>query len=96
MSTVTSTEDLVHALRIGNAGKMASLGSIAHATRLRAAIGRMDDYIEAFQHAHETANLSECQGLGIAMQSAAGTIADAARCLDDAVARELAASRAAA
>lgn len=94
--SATTTDDLVHALRIGNAGKLAALGSHAHATRLRAAIGRMDDYIEAFQHAHETANLAECQGLGIAMQSAASTIADAARQLDDAVARELQASRVAA
>lgn len=93
---VHSVEAVVQTLRTGNAGKMAALGSLAHATRLKAALGRMEDYVEAFAHAHETANLAECQGLGIAIQSAAGTIADAARNLDDAVARELQAQRAAA
>jgi len=92
--SITTTDDLVHALRVGNAGKMASLSSIAHATRLKAAVARMGDYIDSFAHAHETGNLAEAQGLGIAMQSAATTISDAARCLDDAVARELAATRA--
>jgi hypothetical protein len=93
MSNVTTTDDLVHALRINNAGKMASLGSIAHATRLNAALLRMSDYVEAFQHAHETGDLGECQGIGIAIHSAATTISEAARELDNAVARELAAAR---
>jgi hypothetical protein len=93
-SQVHSVEAVVQTLRTGNAGKLAALGSVAQAVRIKAALQRLSEYTEAFTHAHETGNLDEAQGLAIAMSRAALTLSTATTALDDALVREMAHHRA--
>ena len=94
MSQIHTVEAVTAALRTGNEGKMAALGAMAHASRVAATIGRMDEYVAAFKHAHETGNIEEAQGLAIALSRAAITLNTATTDLDNALTREMAAQRA--
>ncbi len=91
---VHSVEAVVQTLRTANVGKMAALSAIAHAVAVNAGAARVQEYIEAFRHAHETGNLAEARGLALSISAATGTMQRAAMDLDNALDREMTHARA--
>jgi hypothetical protein len=84
-----TAEDVLRITKAKNEGKAAALSTMAHAVKLKAAVERMRDYIDAFEHAHETGNIVEAQGCGFSIVAAALTITSAAYGIEGAVKAEL-------
>jgi len=89
-----TTEDVTAQLRKRNEEK-AGFGVLAALVRMKAANLRMADYIEAAQHAYETQNTAEAEGIVMAIRSAAITMGQTADHLDAALQREMQRARAA-
>jgi hypothetical protein len=96
IGTPITPEDVRRITQDRNAPKQAALSSVASAVRLKAAVERMRDYLDSFEHAHETGNLLESQGCALSMTAAALTIYTAAQGVEMAVRAELDVTREAA
>ena len=89
-------EAVTSALRVNNRTKDAALGSVAYATKLKAAAQRLTDYLDSYAFAHESHDLGECHGLAFAIKATTDTLGIAAAELEAALRRELDAAKVAA